>query len=277
MLPERAFQPRGPYGMTLESFVVEAVEWVGETLSDAGSAIDDFVNEEIPGGWVTVGAAAAIAAAPQVLSTASFAPEATAAAGGGAAELASVGATGYGLSGPAVSMGGAAELASVGATTAAVPSAFETAVSTGLGQTPAIGGAGSVGTGGFGTALPPAAQVAGGLESAGFAAGTAANLAGTTAAGVGATGLLGGATAVPIIAGAGLSAADAIRAAQIANALTEKPQQQTATQPIGAQPTQAMGVDYSGLFGLLAQRAKGTGLLGTQFQPQPVNLLSLLG
>ena len=44
----------------------------------------------------------------------------------------------------------------------------------------------------------------------------------------------------------------------------------------GGQPTMA-GVDYSGLYNLLAQRAAGGGLLGTRYQPQPLNLASLLG
>jgi hypothetical protein len=37
------------------------------------------------------------------------------------------------------------------------------------------------------------------------------------------------------------------------------------------------GVDYSGLYNLLAQRAAAGGLLGTQYQPQSLNLASLLG
>ena len=44
----------------------------------------------------------------------------------------------------------------------------------------------------------------------------------------------------------------------------------------GGQPTMT-GVDYSGLYNLLAQRASGGGLLGTRYQPQPLNLASLLG
>ena len=44
----------------------------------------------------------------------------------------------------------------------------------------------------------------------------------------------------------------------------------------GAQQSMG-GVDYSGLYNLLAQRALAGGLLGTRYQPQPVNLASLLG
>ena len=44
----------------------------------------------------------------------------------------------------------------------------------------------------------------------------------------------------------------------------------------GAQQSMG-GVDYSGLYNLLAQRAIAGGLLGTRYQPQPINLASLLG
>jgi hypothetical protein len=57
-----------------------------------------------------------------------------------------------------------------------------------------------IGTAGFGTALRPAGSLAADLVAAGFSPGTAANLAGTTAAGVGATNLLGGATAFAPVA-----------------------------------------------------------------------------
>jgi len=214
---------------------------------------------------------------------------------GGSAELASVGATGYGLTGPIATAGipGITSLISdglpvsgggpVGVTNIppsgliSPPSAFETAVNTALGSTPQIGGAGPVGTAGFGTALPAAGQVASGLEAAGFAPGTAANLAGTTAAGVGATNLLGGATAaVPIAATPGISPTDALRAANTAGQLIQgqqenrPPEQQAAQMAAGA-------VDYSGLLNLLQSQARTSGLLGTRYQPQPINLASLLG
>lgn len=38
------------------------VENIGDAISDVGSDVDDFVNEEIPGGWYTVGAVAGGAA-----------------------------------------------------------------------------------------------------------------------------------------------------------------------------------------------------------------------
>ena len=48
------------------------------------------------------------------------------------------------------------------------------------------------------------------------------------------------------------------------------PQQMPTSTPQG-------NIDYSQLLGLLSQRANATGLLGTRFQPQPINLASLLG
>lgn len=73
-----------------------------------------------------------------------------------------------------------------------------------------------------------------------------------------------------------LSVRDALRGLNLASQLGA-PQQQLPTQPIGEQATPATGVDYSGLLGLLATRSGGSGLLGTRFQPQPINLTSLLG
>ena len=67
-----------------------------------------------------------------------------------------------------------------------------------------------IGTAGFGSALRPAAELAADLVAAGFAPGTAANLAGTTAAGIGATNLLGGATALAPVA-SGLSWIDKLK------------------------------------------------------------------
>jgi len=165
------------------------------------------------------------------------------------------------------------------APTPIVPSAFETAVNTTLGNAPQVGTFGPAGTAGFGTALPSAAEVAIGLQAAGFAPGTAANLAGTTAAGVGATNLLGGATAAAPVAGTpGITPADALRAANAARQLLGGQQLQGGDmgpqQIAGGGPT---GVDYSGIMNLLASQARTSGLLGTQFQPQPINLASLLG
>lgn len=62
--------------------VGDVLDGAVELVSDAGSAIDDFVNEEIPGGWITV---AAVAGGGYMLSQAGAAGAAGGAAGGSAA------------------------------------------------------------------------------------------------------------------------------------------------------------------------------------------------
>ena len=76
----------------------------------------------------------------------------------------------------------------------------------------------------------------------------------------------------------GISLRDATRAARLANSLLNPAEAGGAggVDSGGAQQTMA-GVDYSGLYNLLAQRALAGGLLGTRYQPQSINLASLLG
>ena len=77
----------------------------------------------------------------------------------------------------------------------------------------------------------------------------------------------------------GISPRDAFRAARLANSLLNPPEAGGAgggAAQDSAQQTMA-GVDYSGLYNLLAQRALAGGLLGTRYQPQSINLASLLG
>lgn len=217
----------GAIGGAVESVGDFVQDNVIDPIADVGSDIDDFVNEEIPGGWITVAAATTGAylgaeafagttvadSAAASAAAAGTAEAATAAASlGNAATVGAVVADGLPILGattaelgitaiPAVSGAGLATGAGIAAGTgmlggATVPSAFGTAVEGALAGTPGIGAFGPVGTAGFGTALPAAADVAAGLTGAGFAAGTAANLAGQTAAGTGATGLLGGATSI---------------------------------------------------------------------------------
>jgi hypothetical protein len=75
-----------------------------------------------------------------------------------------------------------------------------------------------------------------------------------------------------------ISLRDATRAARLANSLLNPAEAGGAggVDSGGAQQTMA-GVDYSGLYNLLAQRALAGGLLGTRYQPQSINLASLLG
>lgn len=76
-----------------------------------------------------------------------------------------------------------------------------------------------------------------------------------------------------------ISLSDAFRALRTANSINSllNPQQPQGTAMQGGAPMAATGVDYSGLYSLLGQRPVQTGLLGTQYQPQPINLASLLG
>lgn len=82
------------------------VENIGDAISDVGSDVDDFVNEEIPGGWYTVGAVA------------------------GGAALANAGA--------AAGTAGATGAAEIGAASTAVPGSFAAALPE-LGVTQAAG------------------------------------------------------------------------------------------------------------------------------------------
>jgi hypothetical protein len=76
-----------------------------------------------------------------------------------------------------------------------------------------------------------------------------------------------------------ISLRDATRAARLANSLLNPAEAGGTGGGVAqdsAQQTMA-GVDYSGLYNLLAQRALAGGLLGTRYQPQSINLASLLG
>jgi hypothetical protein len=65
--------------------VSDAVDWVDDTVQDAGHWIDDKVNDEIPGGWGTVAAAAGAAAYFDMFPTEFGFGEAAAAGAGDAA------------------------------------------------------------------------------------------------------------------------------------------------------------------------------------------------
>jgi hypothetical protein len=91
----------------------------------------------------------------------------------------------------------------------------------------------------------------------------------------------------PVLTSAGLASgaaastiglSDAFRGARLANSLLNPPSAggTGGVDSGGAQQTTS-GVDYSGLYNLLAQRALAGGLLGTRYQPQSINLASLLG
>jgi len=62
---DRRIKPHGPVSSAVET-VSDVVGGAVESVGDIGSQVDDFVNEEIPGGWATVGIAAGVAAGPDL-------------------------------------------------------------------------------------------------------------------------------------------------------------------------------------------------------------------
>jgi hypothetical protein len=107
------------------------------------------------------------------------------------------------------------------------------------------------------------------LAAGGFAPGTAANLAGLTAAGTGATNLLGGATAFAPISPAAASfgvkqAVDALRAGNSIRGMLGQPEPQIPNM-MGSNQMPQGSVDYSQYLNLLAQR------------PRRADITSLLG
>jgi hypothetical protein len=265
----------------------------GPAIGSGLAEVDDFVNDEIPGGWATVGAVA-VAAGTGYVDPSLFAAEAGAAGAGAAGGTAAgtgltagAGASGGLLAsgGTVGALGGAGTAAGIAGTQAAA--GLGIAGGSALAGTGAAIGAGLSGVGGLSPALPAAGGVGGaGAMSAQLAPGT---ILGTGLPGGGAIGssyMLGagglpatnalgqlipassvsfGGQATPAL---GLGANDALNAARLGKNLLE----QSATTP--AQATAQLrgttvprgGVDYSGLLNLLsprmAQRSNPYSLLG---------------
>lgn len=254
-------------------------------------------------------------AAPYLTQAFGGATGAASAAGGGAAELASVGATGYGLTGPIsaatippgitslisdgipVSGGGPVSITNIPPSSVispTVPSAsnislldtvkFPTSI-------PEMGGGTGItpGAAGQGLQLPTSPNIA----SMGGGQGLTVPVTGGTISQMGltptgATPVLGSPSSFinnPEVLGqpviqqgtpTPISPTDVLRTANTLRQLTSQPEQQ---RPLEQQAAQVLSgaVDYSGLLNLLGSQARTSGLLGTQFQPQPINLASLLG
>jgi hypothetical protein len=253
----------------------------GPAIGSGLAEVDDFVNDEIPGGWATVGAVA-VAAGTGYVDPSLFAAEASAAGAGAAGGTAAgtgltagAGASGGLLAsgGTVGALGGAGTAAGIAGTQAAA--GLGIAGGSALAGTGAAIGAGLSGVGGLSPALPAAGGVGGaGAMSAQLAPGT---ILGTGLPGGGAIGssyMLGagglpatnalgqlipassvsfGGQATPAL---GLGANDALNAARLGKNLLE----QSATTP--AQATAQLrgstvprgGVDYSGLLNLLSPR-----------------------
>lgn len=268
---------------------------IGEALAsiDPGPAIgsglaevDKFVNNEIPGGWITVAAAAATAgaAAGGAFGGAAAGSAGTAASGAAGGAAAGTGLTaGAGASGGLLASGGTVG-ALTGAGTASGIAATQAAAGLGLAGGSALAGTGAAigaglsGVGGLSPALPAAGGVGGagtGL-SAQLAPGT---ILGTGLEGGGAIGssYMLGANGLPAVGAFGqlipassisfggqavpvgtLSIKDALDIARLGKNLigqapqTQQPQQQVqfrgSTMPQGA-------IDYSGILNLLQARS----------------------
>jgi hypothetical protein len=265
---------------------------IGNTLAaiDPGPAIgsgladvDEFVNDEIPGGWVTVGLAAATAGAASGLGAA------PAAAGGTTTGLAGGTATGTGLTAGAGASGGL--LASggtvgslAGAGSAAGIAGTQAAAGLGLTAGSALTGTGAAIGGGTSTvgSLSPALPSAGSVGGAG--AGLSAELAPGTILGTGLSGggeigvsYMLGTNGLPALNAAGqlipassvsfggqaapvasLSVNDALNAARLGRGLlAENPATPAgATQQFRGSTIPQGGVDYSGILNLLQTRAQ---------------------
>jgi hypothetical protein len=267
-----AIDPGPSIGSALAS--VDPGPAIGSGLAD----VDEFVNEEIPGGWVTVGLAAATAGAAS-----------GAGAGAGAASGAAGGtATGTGLTAGAGASGGL--LASggtvgslAGAGSAAGIAGTQAAAGLGLTAGSALAGTGAAIGGGTGTvgSLSPALPSAGSVGGAG--AGLSAELAPGTILGTGLSGggeigvsYMLGTNGLPALNAAGqlipassvsfggqaapvasLSVNDALNAARLGRGLlAENPATPAgATQQFRGSTIPQGGVDYSGILNLLQTRS----------------------
>jgi hypothetical protein len=268
-LPEKAFQPRnGRYGMTLEGggggiigdivggvgdLVGGAVDFVGDVVGgavdivrDVGRDIDDFVNEEVPGGWATVGVAAGGA----------YLYSGAGAATAGAAEAAAAGATagtGAGLSAGGSAAAGLGGSAGTGLTVG----------STGAGFTAAGAGAPGIASMGGGTGLLTAGSAGGIIGATGLTPAGAAPILGSPGSFINDPSVLG----QPVInpATSSISLNDAFRAANLAqNLMAGQPQQQQI--PNQQLPgTQATGVDLLSL----PQFAAGVPNIAGLLNPMP--------
>lgn len=229
-------------------FIDNVVDTVTDPLKDAGSWIDDKVNEEIPGGWYTVAAATGAYFAPEMIAAGNAAESAAIANGATATEAAAAGEA---------------------AATAAGASATEAVATDFLGSA-ALGGAetGAVGSGttGFGLSAGTPAGATGGTgistsSLAGTSLGAGMGGVGTNAAS--GLGYLGGAEALPagtagmagVTAPTTISLSDAQRALKLGQTLFgEQPKTATGFPQRQVQPYGV--VDYSPTLSLLQQRAR---------------------
>jgi hypothetical protein len=251
----------------------------GPAIGSGLAEVDDFVNDEIPGGWVTVGLAAATAGAASGLGAGAGA--ATGAAGGtatGTGLTAGAGASGGLLAsggtvgslagaGSAAGIAGTQAAAGLGLTAGSALAGTGAAIGGGTGTVgslnPALPSAGSVGGAGAGLSaeLAPGVIMGTGLEGGG-AIGSTYMLGTNGLPAVNAAGQLIPATSVSVggqaVPAAGLSVNDALNAARVGRGLLAQNPATTAgaTQQFRGSTVPQGGVDYSGILNLLQTRAQ---------------------
>lgn len=253
----------------------DVVEGTVDAISDAGSSIDDFVNEEIPGGWYTVGAAAGGAALASSAGAAGATGAAGGAAGGTGLTAGAAGVTGLtpgaagvtGLTAGSSSLGGAigagigtvgaAELASASGSPAGMEGALGTGINpaaTGEGFTAIGSGAPEISSMGGGTGLLTEAAGGGTLGATGVTAAGAVPMLGEAGSMINNPAVLG--TDVIGVNPSSMSIRDVLNAARLGNtvySLLNQPKPPAQQQ--GFMQNRGPGsVDYSQTLNLLAAR-----------------------
>jgi len=242
------------------------VSGIADAVTDGLSDINKFVKEEVPGGWITIAAlTAGFYYGPEAIAAGNAAEASALASGATAAEAAVAGAT-------------AAE------TAAAAAGAFDAA---GVGN--ALGGFWGAGSAGAPIVNAAVADFIGGtgaydagvgLDALTGGAGLASNVAGTAVATApnitftqGASSLA-NAVGETLLGGVGKNP---LQAMQLAGGLAKpaQPMQNPYANMAGGQQMQS--VDYASLLNLLKTNPQAVNLLGTKFQPAPINLSTLLG
>ena len=233
----------GGGGVPIVSDVVEAVKDVGDFIQDnvidpvkeVGKDVDSFVRDEIPGGWLTVGAATGAG----LLGSGAL--------GGAAAEgAAATGAFDAGVGGIAEAMGAGA---------AGSGAALGTGLTAGAsGQGLVAPSVPSLASMGGGTGLVTEAAGGGLLSAAGVTAAGAVPMLGASNSFINNPAVIGN----PVVgyqAGPAFSLQNAFRTAQLANNLFARPQQQVNPYQLMQQQQGLFGsVDYTPTINLLATR-----------------------
>ena len=218
-----------------------------DPVKEAGRDIDDFVNDEIPGGWLTVGAATGVGL------IGSGALTGAAAVGEGAALGSGISAGAGGATGLTAGAGGGTGLTAGGAV-----AGLDGVLGSGLSSTAAGEGLvaqtvpSAVGMGG-GTGLVTEAAGGGLLSAGGVTAAGAVPMIGNAGSFINNPAVIGN----PVVgyqAGPAYSLQDAFRAANLANSLFAKPPQQQVNPYQLMQQQQTGVVDYTPTLNLLAYR-----------------------